>query len=117
MPDFMNLSPLRTLAEQAMDDTCVIRRVTYGTDNFGGETQIITTLGTYNCRLREWGVTPREQHIMGMMQISNAYALFLPYDTDVENEDRVSFNSQLFEVIDADKHQTINVQKKVMLRD
>lgn len=94
------LAQLRSLQEDTMPDTCVVKRKTV-TDTDGVRAGTWSTLTTTVCRIRRSGKEPQERAIAERLGVVAAYTIALPYGTDVTAQDRLEAQGRVFEVAGA----------------
>ena len=95
------LSRMQDLAEDIMPDTGVVTRQTYVDDANGNPITTTATVGTYSCRLEPSAVWnfPVEIEMAERKVGSNAWVIAFPLATDVQEDDYVTIDSKIYEVI------------------
>lgn len=100
------LTGLRDIASRALPDTAQIQRPTETTDARGNTTDAFAPASTVACRVSRAGNTADERILAERVTGRSAFTVYLPYDADVRETDRIavsssdpSFSAQTYEVV------------------
>ena len=89
---------MRDTQEDALPDTCIVRRRTLISDDMGGYTETWTDVGEYSCRIVP-ETTNDEGEQSEKVTVRAEWAITLPYNADVQEADRVQHGSTYYEVV------------------
>lgn len=100
------LAGLRGIAARALPDTAAVQRMTQVVDIRGNTTDTYATASTVACRVSRSGNQADERILAERVTGRSAFTVYLPYDADVRETDRLavtssdpSFDPQTYEVV------------------
>lgn len=102
-----DIARMRATAELILDQTCKIERPTITNDGQGGWSQTWGTVaGTVSCRLGIQGGPGDIREAASRAEFSDVLILRVAYDQDLEPTDRVTINTDVYQVEEVtDEHQ------------
>jgi head-tail adaptor len=83
------LGGLRTLAATALPESADVQRRTQVVDDVGGTVDTYATASTVACRVSRLGNAAEERIIGDRIAGRSAFTVFLPWDADVRESDRL----------------------------
>ena len=95
------ITSMRDAADSILPGSCVISRGSFSADGHGGQTVVWSNLATASCRLdaRDREITTMmEGQIAGGLNVVTRYTLYLKYNQDITEKDRVIFGGHTYEV-------------------
>lgn len=87
------VAALRSVANQALPDTCQIQRFERTPDGMGGYEETWNTVSTQPCRISENRTQNREIEVGGQIQSSGSHIVRVPHGVDVSETDRLIVSS------------------------
>lgn len=101
------LTALRNVAYNGLDTPVLIERPTQVENDFGSDEEF-TPVGTVMGWIREMTVT-RPGESINLISTTGMFRLHVPFDTDIEPNDRVTINGHQFTVNDTNADNTIRI--------
>lgn len=108
------LADMRASINELMPDTCDILSLTATADGQGGVSQTWAASST-NVKCRLDVISKREATTGGAVQQFTGYVLSLPYDTTINDTDRVEIDDITYAVTGLNDGQSWKAVKRVML--
>jgi SPP1 family predicted phage head-tail adaptor len=107
------LAYMRDSTELLMPDTCNILTLSIVSNDEGGQIETWSTTGTSECRLDM--KSGSEPVLGGAVQEFTGYVLSIPYDTVINDENRVEIDSVIYAVTSINDGQSWRAVKRVTL--
>lgn len=93
------LTAMQVVEESVQSSTAVIERYSLTADGMGGYSEAWSAVGTVTCDLWQVTRTDREKAGNGAQPIARGdWYITIPYDADVQAQDRITVDSRTFEV-------------------
>lgn len=98
------ITSMRSVQALAMGDSGIINRLALSQNSIGETVESWTASGTASCRLSSLSASdvPRVAALRPQVQLNSAWRLTWAHGTDVRPGDKVTINSQTYDVIDVD---------------
>lgn len=90
------LAAIRAEVGKVLPGTCVISRLNEAPDGQGGMRQSWAAVGTVTCRLA--ANSGQTRAVAGQANAVGAYTLTVPYDTNIQYDDRATIDGVIYRV-------------------
>lgn len=98
-----DLAGMRSTVEQALPDTCTIRRRTVAADGAGGTAVQWADLLTTPCRIVAAGTVGREGQAGQQIVPGAEVSIWMPSEVEATTDDRVRVGDQMLEILSVDR--------------
>lgn len=109
LPDSEDIIRYRETVSATLQDTCTIQRKVLSSDGMGGQTHTWTDLSTTACRVSIAGER-QVSSIAGILQERIPWAFVMLGTVDVNEEDRILYQGDVYEVLAVQGNKTVPVQ-------
>jgi SPP1 family predicted phage head-tail adaptor len=95
------ITSMRDAADSLLAGSCVIQRGSFSADGHGGQTVVWANMATVPCRMdaRDREITTMmEGQIAGGINVMVRYTMYLKYNQDITEKDRVVYGGYTYEV-------------------
>lgn len=104
---------MRHTVETYLPGTAVISTATSASDGQGGQLQTWTASGTVDARLSP--ISGGEAELASRLSERNSYVLTLPWETAIDTDDRVAYDSATYEVIHVGDRTPWELSRRVLV--
>ena len=109
---------MRSVADDALPGTAVILSGSATADGLGGQTVAFSASGTVACRMSPVGQdgSGGENVAGGEFTRASDWVMTVAYGTDVDGDDRVTYDGTTYEVLYYDAPRSWGISRRVFLR-
>lgn len=109
LPDSGDIERFREVVSATLSDRCTIERKVSAPDGAGGFLHSWVVQSTVSCRVSIAGER-QVSSIAGKLQERIPWAFVMLGGTDIVEEDRISYNGNMFEVLAVQANKTVQIQ-------